>query len=790
LEAQNNVKADLGNLTIRDIFFKYVRFIPIFLISIAIALLGAYLYLRYSTPIYRATGAITFISENSKDRFDQIFKANATDDIDAEIEVLRSASLMERVILKANLYTNYFAIGKIKTLNIYKSCPFRLEILQIADSSRFFSMNVNFLNQQEFRINNEKQVYKAGQLFENAYGIFRILINKNAGLGNEYSVTWTPAAALAPVYAGMVRVGPKAVRSMIHYISMDLPNLELGMDIINTLIDEYQKVNIEYRNTMTTQTLNFINVRLALLERDLDSVERRLLRFKQSNNIFDMDVQSKTYFDIISEADKSVNTERMNLKIVELIEEYLRDKNTKYEKVPSSLGINNEVFQALIAEYNKKVTERRVMLEGGTKPQNVIVRNLEAEIEEIRLDIFEALKNSKRLYETIINDVILKKGTARIELNYLPQKAKDLIEIEREKDIKQKLYSFLLEKREETAMSKASTIPNSKVLSYAVGNPIPIKPNRRGIQILAIIVGLGVPSMFIFFLEIINDKITTRFDIEKITDAAILGEVGHSYNSSSLVVSSTNRSMVAEQFRIIRSNMQYVLNKIERPTILVTSSFSGEGKSFITTNLAGVMALAGRKTVVLEFDIRKPQIINGLKLKAPIGITNFLLGKAKPEELPIKVPGFNNLYAIGCGPVPPNPSELLLDSKIAELFDWAKQNFEVVIIDTAPVGMVSDAMTLGAFADATLYIVRQGHTYKKQVALIDEFYRENKLPRISIIVNDVKLRPGYGYYGYGRYGYGYGYSGGYYEEENHKGGFKKIFQLSWLKNIFKKDKQL
>jgi len=291
------------------------------------------LYLRYTTPIYRATGAISFIDEGSNDRFDQIFKANSTDDIDAEIEVLRSASLMERVVKKANLHTNYYAIGKIKTLNIYKNCPFRLQILKIADSSHFFSMNVDFLNQHEFRINNEKQVFKTDQLFENVYGIFRILINENAGVGKEYTVTWTPARALATVYAGMVRVGPKVARSMIHYISMDVTNLTLGIDIINNLIEEYKKVNIEYRNTMTNQTLDFINVRLALLERDLDSVERRLLRFKQNNDIFDMDVQSRTYFDIISEADKSVNTERMNLKIVELIEEYLYDKNTKYEKL-------------------------------------------------------------------------------------------------------------------------------------------------------------------------------------------------------------------------------------------------------------------------------------------------------------------------------------------------------------------------------------------------------------------------------------------------------------------------
>jgi capsular exopolysaccharide synthesis family protein len=334
-------------------------------------------------------------------------------------------------------------------------------------------------------------------------------------------------------------------------------------------------------------------------------------------------------------------------------------------------------------------------------------------------------------------------------------------------------------------MQQAATVSNSKILGFAYPTSSPIKPNRRGIQLLAIILGLGLPAMYIFFQEIINDKVTTRHDIEKLTEASILGEVGHSYSSSAMMVSKTNRSMVSEQFRIIRSNLQYVLNKIEKPVIMITSSFSAEGKSFITTNIGGVMSLAGKKTVMLEFDIRKPKLFSGMKMTSKLGITNFLVGKASPEDLPVKIPGFDNLYAVSCGPIPPNPAELLLDSRVEELFVWLKQNFDVIILDTAPVGMVSDAMTLGKFADTTLYVVRQGHTYKKQVSLIDELFTESRLPRISIIINDVKLKPGYGYYGYGRYGYGYGYGGGYYEIENGQEGGKKGFS-SRVKKIFGK----
>src|SRR5438045_2082304 len=338
------------------------------------------------------------------------------------------------------------------------------------------------------------------------------------------------------------------------------------------------------------------------------------------------------------------------------------------------------------------------------------------------------------------------------------------------------IYQYLMEKKMTTTISQASTLSNSKVIEKPYPNTTPVKPNRRSIQLLAILAGIGIPALFIFMIEVVNDKVTTRFDIEKITQAPVLGEIGHSYSDATLVVNKTNRGMVAEQFRIIRSNLQYVLNKIDKQIILVTSSFSGEGKSFVTTNLGAVMALAGKKTVVIEFDIRKPKIFTGLGLSKKFGVTNYILGKADIKDLPVLVPGYDNLFALSCGPVPPNPAELLLESRVDELFEYLKQNFDVILVDTAPVGMVSDAMTLSKFANCTLYIVRQGHTYKKQIGLINEFYLEGKLPRISIILNDVKLRTGYGYYGYGRYGYGYGYGYGYrsyYEEERRPRTFFK-----------------
>ena len=308
---------------------------------------------------------------------------------------------------------------------------------------------------------------------------------------------------------------------------------------------------------------------------------------------------------------------------------------------------------------------------------------------------------------------------------------------------------------------------------------------------MAILLGIALPALFVFASEVLNDKVSTRFDVEKITAAPILGEIGHSYSEKVLMVNKTTRSMVAEQFRIVRSNLQYIIGKEEKFTLMVTSSFSGEGKSFLSTNVGAVLALADKKTIILEFDIRKPKVLAGLNMPKGAGITNYLVGKSDNlDDLIQPVPGTDKLFVLGCGPVPPNPSELLLSPRVEDMFAWLKERFDVVIIDTAPVGMVSDAQTLGKYADCTLYLVRQAHTFKKQVVLIDEFYRENKLPKVAIIINDVKMKAGYGYYGYGRYGYGYGYGYGSYYEEEHapKNLFERVLTFLDIRRFFKKRK--
>lgn len=794
----NNSRSELWSLSLRDLFYKYVRFLPIFILSVSIALLGAYAYLRYATSIYSTAGTLIIKAENQSggrgDKFDDIFGGGKSQNIQSEIEVLKSKGLMERVVAKQNLQYNYFVKGKFKTINIYKYGPFIIDAAQLTDSFRAFTLKIKFVNDKEFRVNEDKTLVPFGRYFKNNFGTFRLVRNSSSGIAKDYVVEYKPLTTAAGIYASTVQISPKAAGSGILNIALQSTNPNLGADIVNQLMAEYGDYTKELKNKTADQMIEFIDNRLQVVSKELDSVQNNMHRYAIDNNLIDIEKQSSNYFENISSSDKAINEQQMQIVIAESIESYLKNKRNEFDQVivPSSFSLSDVTLNEMIGGYNAAQMQRQQLRDGNVPEGNPLAVENKQQIEKLRQSILENLSNIKNSYTKTINSLRRNSGESQTQLKLMPPKAKEYYELKRQVDYKQGLYNVLQEKREETAISRASTISNVQIVEKAYISNTPVKPNRRSIQIMAILAGLAIPALFVFAGEVLNDKVSTRFDIEKITTAPILGEIGHSYSDKVLMVNKTTRSMVAEQFRIVRSNLQYIIGKADKFTLLITSSYSGEGKSFVSTNIGAVLALAGKKTVILEFDIRKPKVLSGLEMSKRPGITNYLVGKSENlQELISQVPDQENLYVLACGPIPPNPSELLLGARVDEMFAWLKNNFDVIIIDTAPVGMVSDAQTLSKFADATLYLVRQGHTFKKQVVLIDEFYQEKKLPKVSIIINDVKMKAGYGYYGYGRYGYGYGYGyGSYYEEEHPPKNFLDR-AVGWLdfRRFFKKSKK-
>jgi capsular exopolysaccharide synthesis family protein len=769
------------NLNLKELFFKYIRFLPLYIIFIAFSLIGAYIYLRYATEVYRSTGQIVIRDEKNpgvaNDKLDQLMQSDSRKNVQTEIEILQSRPVMARVVESLNLNFNYLAQGRFKEMNIYKMTPFIVEALHLVDSSQSFVLNLSFPTQQSFKVNGSAQTYSFGQNFRTPSGMFRLTRTKDGNISNEVKVIWNPTRVQAQALLGGLAVVPKQ-NSGILTISMEATSPDLAADVINQLIEEYKVVTIEDKNEVTRKSLQFIDANLKEREKELDSIKRVFVAYQRANNIVDPQTQSSNYFARVEAALQQEQEQRIKLSTAIQLQDYLRNQGTNQNPVPSSLGIEDPTLNELVAGYNKVQMERKALLDNAP-PGNVVVQQKTEEIDALRSKILENIKNIRSAYGTTIGTLRTSSGNAQSQIKTLPAKKQELINIQQQLESKSLIYNTMLSKREESAIALASTISNTKVLLEAAPNSSPVKPDPKNARFLAIVIGMLIPTIIIVGIELMNDKVRSRSDIERLTDVTILAEVGHSLGEKTLIVTPGNRKFIAEQFRILRSNLQYVLTHTKKPVIMITSSFSGEGKSFISTNTGAVMALTGKKTIILEFDIRKPKVISGLGLPRQRGLTNYILGQTTLDELPVKVPDTENLFVLPCGPIPPNPSELLLDTRLNDLFEYLRQNFDVVIIDTAPVGMVSDALTLSKYADCTLYIVRQGHTYKKQINQIDEYHEENKLPKVSIVLNDVKLQGGYGNYGYGGYGYGAGY---FEEEEQHKGSFHKWFSWMGLKN--------
>lgn len=800
LNSTNQISSHLDHHTInaKELFWKYLQYYWLFLLVAALSLTIAWLYLRYTKPVYSVTSTLLIREDkanrgggtgSSQDMFSDIALFQSNLNKQNEILILTSRSMMERVVKSLGLQTSYSVVGNIKITDVYPDEPFRLETVNLKDSSFSTSFKVVFNSDwSKFKLNEEVRDWSPGEIIELPQGQFRINLRPSVYSNlpfREFIVSWMPAQAAAMNYTSSLQVKPANDQSNVLSLTYVDENTKLATDILNNLMAQYNNAAIEDKNEMNRKILAFINDRISLVENQLDSVEGNLQLYRSNQHIIDLEAQSAMYFGNVTELNQGLRQQEVQYQVVELLEQYLNQPSNRLLLVPSTLGLNDPTLIELTSGYNKLVAERMLQLQTGATADNPVVKNLENNIEEARTKMLQNLENIKAVYRNSISKLRSESGSIKREIATIPERERRSREKARQQEIKQNLYLYLMQKREESEISQASTIANSRIIDTALPVQNLVNPKPTKIYGFALLIGLLLPIGIISIRDILNDKITTRSDITRNTNAPVLGEIGHSADEKVLLFPNSSRTIVAEQMRILRSNLRFVLgDKFESPTILVTSSFSGEGKSFISTNLGAALAISGKKTVILEFDLRKPKILAGLGLPKSNGLTNFLVGGAKLSQLAQPVPQVDNLYVISCGPVPPNPSEILLTSKIIDLFDWLKENFDAIVIDTAPVGLVSDAFTLSQFADTTTYVVRQRYTFKRQMNFIDELYKQKKLPNMGLLVNDVIAQGSKGYYGYGgrlygySYGYGYGssYGADYFDNNIHskKGFLNKI----------------
>ena len=767
-----------ADFNLREFIYKYLRYMPLLLIGVTIAIITAFIQTRYAIPIHRVTGTLFINKDNkygggSKGQLDEMLLFSDNINLNNELEIIHSRPLLARVIKNLGLTISYHNRGNLRSSNIYGSEPFHLVIVSLKDSTRGFNMEID-ARDDDFSIGPTATTpITYGQIFQTSYGQFILirypLVSLKDFATKKFDITYSPIEGLASALGKAVKVSQANDYASILNISMETENIQLGKAIINNLMSEYGKMSVEVKREISQATMDFIDVRLDTIKKELGGVESSLLNYRESNEVIDLTAQSKLYYDKMEESSKGVNAQQVRMNVLDMLLRYLDNKENQYTIVPTNLGIEEPVLVPMLLQYNAWQLQRDNYLK-TTTPDNPVVKNIETNLTKLREQIVEGLKNVKQSYQIVIDKMQSTLAGAQSDIRSVPAKAKGLLNIERQQKIKQELYLFLLQKREEAAISAAATVASSRSLEDAIASDTPIKPDKKSTYLLALFFGLIIPIGIIFIFETFNDKLRTRDEIEKKTSVPIIGEIGHAEEGRFAVTHGT-RTVVAEQFRIARSSAHYLLSKIEKPVVLITSTVSGEGKSFIATNYGAVVALAGKKTIILEFDIRKPKILTNLGLKTGKGLTDYIVGNVKLDEIIQPIPEIQNLYIIGCGPVPPNPSELLLNEKVGELFKDLKERFDVIIVDTAPIGLVSDAMTLERYSDACFYIVRQNYSIKKQLVLIEDLYRQKKMRNMALIVNDIKLKGRYsGYYGYGNsYGYGYTYGNGPdYYEDGHK----------------------
>ncbi|HEY0680481.1 MAG TPA: polysaccharide biosynthesis tyrosine autokinase [Chitinophagaceae bacterium] len=780
-------------LSPREFILRYLKYLPWIILSLALALVFAKIKLRYAVPVYKAEARLLIKREapgRGNDRFDEIFSGSSIQNVFNEMELLKSRPLAARVAKLLNLQSYCINLGNIRNTLLYREAPIDIQLLPPLDSNSSFSVELTVIDNNRFRIKDQQKQYNFGETISYGGATFRVvkLVSQvhNLYASNEYVVGRRSPESAAELVTGGLRVALVDNFAQVITLTYESQNPRMAQDILNTLMLVYKESNIEDKQQMRIFTLQFIDERLDSLRVELGIVEKDLTRFVESNRAIDLNKQSQMYLERMNQEASSQTQQEIRMSILDYLIRYLSNNANAWNVVPVELGTQEPTLVPLITQYNQLQQERQNAL--ATMPAaNPFVINLDDRITKLRADIVEALRNVRQSYLITKNNLQRESGRMEQRLQSIPSKGQQLAERQRQQKIKEELYLFLLQKKEETAIASASTISDSKIVEPARTGSSPISPNSKSIYMVAMVFGLAVPIGLIVLIEFFNDKVKNKADIERITDTPFIGEIGHSEGKEVLVVTQNSRRFISEQFRIIRTNLQFLLNKVEKPVIMITSSFSGEGKSFVSTNIGAVMALTGKRTVIMEMDIRKPKVVANLELKKKMGITNYIVGHVKLDQIIIPVPEVENLFVIPCGPLPPNPAEMLLDPKLQELFEQVRKEFDVVIVDTAPVGLVSDAMVISQYVDCSIFILRQGYTYKKQISLIDELYTSKKLPRMSLLLNDVKVGAGYGgYYSYGNYGYGYGYAygGGYFEEEGKKRKKKKNL-LDRVTGIFK-----
>lgn len=758
-----------------DLYLSQWKLIAFFVL---IAIGMAYTYLRYTTYQYQASATIKIKDEEQAQKLPSMSEmtsgglfSGGANKIKDEIEVMTSRTIISNIVKNLNLNIRYFEQGKIKELEVYKNPPLSVNFfasdsiihqvdttlyIKVKSSSKFLMFKDNgrgFIDRDDA----EGTQYSFGERIKTGFGGMVVVpnIGTNAPRKESYvKVSVKPVSSIVNSYQTAIMTSTTDGSSVVKLTLKDnLPGK--AVDILNQVIREYNNDVITDKEDVIRVTSEFINNRLELVFRELEEVDFSAEQLQKRNNLTALGSQANIYLESEKQNEFQISNTANTIQLIDYLQEELNEKNKSSDLLPANIGIADSNVNQVTKSHNELVAQRDRILKNSSE-KNPVVINLNNQIEALKENLEISLENMKRTSQITLNNLNKEDARIRGQLYSAPTKQRQLRDIERQQSIKESLYLYLLEKREESAIRLGMFTPNAKIIDTAYSNYRPVAPNDKITYLGAIILGLMIPFGVIYVKDVLDTKIYDKDDLVSILDIPYIGDIPRTSKRTKLI-NKVDYSPKAEAFRILRSNIDFLLRDLQTDTkkIFITSTRAQEGKSHTSTNLASSISFSEKRVLLIEMDIRVPKVMQYLKEKpdSSIGLADYLGNKEiAPDDIVSKLKDNPFLDVVPSGTIPPNPSELLMSKRVDELFNYFEGKYDYIIVDASAVGLVSDTLLISKFADMFIYVVSADNVDKRNVvAVAKPLYEDHRLPKMNLLLNGTNFeKKGYGY------GYGYG----------------------------------
>lgn len=760
-----NARPKAEYLDIMGLLRSYVSKWYYFAISVFLCLVFGFLYTRihHRDMAVRANILISqdddgpfgaASSQGKSNGIGALFGSNAN--VQDEVFVISSHSLYRNVVKSLGINKmHYVRTGFLKSELAYPEFPIDVDAPGIADTLRttlVFKVKVDEKGVADITVKAKRETLaelenvKLPTVVKTDYGEFTVKPTATYPKGEDVKSTITFAGyeAGAEVLTDKIEASLASKKSNVITLAFDTPNPAYGSAILNEILEKYNERGIYEKNLQGQKTATFLEDRIRLMGGDLDEAEIAIQRYKEAHGITDIQAEAAYRNSKKGAIENNIVALETEIELLQLTRDFFSDSILNTELVPTT--VSTASVQQGIGAYNGLVMERLELL-NNAKSDNYALRKIENRMDLTRRNILATTDRALEASRVRLNDLISQQGDNRSKLGQIPTQEREYVNMKRQQEMKQEIYLFLLQRQEENAMLLANSIPKGKIVDEAYVLTEPLGVSNKIILLAFLIVGLIIPPVYLYLRKLIRNKAETREEIERHISAPVLGEMCTDHSGRSLVVTEHDTSSATELFRLLRSNLQFLLGGSGDKIVLMTSTKSGEGKSFIAINLAASLALQhGKKVLLVGMDIRNPQIGNYLGINPKWGLANYLSnGNLAISDIIGHVEGTSSLDVIVAGPIPPNPAELLMSDAVDKLFEQLRPMYDYIIVDTAPVGMVSDTFTLDRIADATIYVTRVNYSSLDDLKFVESIYEDKRLKKLSVVINGTHSKKGYGY---------------------------------------------